>query len=51
MKKIKKKLKMAILLWIQGWSGHLNAWAWTEWDKLHRGDWVKGYRDWKKGKE
>ena len=31
-----KKLKMKILLWIQGWSGQLNSWAWTGWDKLHR---------------
>ncbi len=31
-----KKLKMKILLWIQGWAGQLNSWAWTEWDKLHR---------------
>ena len=29
---------MAILLWIQGWTGQLNAWAWTKWDKLHRED-------------
>ena len=34
-----KRLKMKILLWIQGWSGQLNSWAWTEWDKLHREDW------------
>ena len=33
-----KKFKMAILLWIQGWTGQLNAWAWTKWDKLHRED-------------
>jgi hypothetical protein len=38
-----RKLKMDILLWIQGWSGQLNSWAWTEWDKLHRKDWVDGY--------
>ena len=31
-----KKFKMKILLWIQGWSGQLNSWAWTGWDKLHR---------------
>ena len=43
-----KKFKMAILLWIQGWSGQLNSWAWTEWDRLHRGDWSKGYNKWKK---
>jgi len=36
-----KKLKMKILLWIQGWSGQLNSWAWTKWDKLHREDWKK----------
>ena len=45
---IMKKLKMDILLWIQGWSGQLNSWAWTKWDKLHREDWVKGYKKWKK---
>ena len=27
---------MKILLWIQGWSGQLNSWAWTKWNKLHR---------------
>ena len=43
-----KKLKMKILLWIQGWSGQLNSWAWTEWDRLHRQDWLKGYKKWKK---
>ena len=43
-----KKIKMKILLWIQGWSGQLNAWAWNKWDKLHREDWVKGYDKWKK---
>ena len=43
-----KKLKMSILLWIQGWSGQLNSWAWTEWDQLNREDWVKGYNKWKK---
>ena len=36
-----KKLKMDILLWIQGVSGQLNSWAWTEWSKLHREDWPK----------
>ena len=36
-----KKLKMDILLWIQGWSGQLNSWAWTKWSKLHREDWPK----------
>ena len=30
------KIYMKILLWIQGWSGQLNSWAWTKWDKLHR---------------
>jgi len=34
-----KRLKMSILLWIQGWSGQLNSWAWTEWNKLQREDW------------
>ena len=43
-----KKIKMKILLWIQGWTGQLNSWAWTEWDRLHRQDWVKGYKKWKK---
>jgi len=42
-----KNIKMGILLWIQGWSGQLNSWAWTKWDKLHRQDWVKGYNQWK----
>ena len=42
-----KRFKMKILLWIQGWSGQLNSWAWTKWDKLHRQDWVKGYNQWK----
>ena len=46
-----RKLKMDILLWIQGWSGQLNSWAWTEWDKLHRKDWVDGYNKWKKGED
>jgi len=46
-----KKLKMNILLWIQGWSGQLNSWAWTEWDKLHRQDWSKGFNKWKKGED
>ena len=45
---IMKKFKMAILLWIQGWSGQLNSWAWTKWNKLHRDDWLKGYKKWKK---
>ena len=39
---------MKILLWIQGWSGQLNSWAWTEWARLHRQDWLKGYKKWKK---
>jgi len=42
-----KRFKMKILLWIQGWSGQLNSWAWTKWDKLHRQSWVKGYNQWK----
>ena len=41
MDKKMKKLKMKILLWIQGWSGQLNSWAWRKWDKLHRQDWPK----------
>ena len=40
-KEVMKKLKMKILNWIQGWSGQLNSWAWTEWDRLHREDWGK----------
>ena len=47
-KKMMKKIKMKILLWIQGWTGQLNSWAWTKWDKLHRQDWLKGYKKWKK---
>ena len=39
---------MRILLWIQGWTGQLNSWAWREWNKLHRQDWVRGYNEWKK---
>ena len=42
---------MKILLWIQGWSGQLNSWAWTKWDKLHRKDWLKGYKKWKKDEQ
>ena len=38
-KEVMKKLKMKILNWIQGWSGQLNSWAWTEWGRLHREDW------------
>ena len=45
---IMKKFKMEILLWIQGWSGQLNSWAWTKWDRLHREDWAKDYKKWKK---
>ena len=46
-----KNIKMGILLWIQGWTGQLNSWAWTKWDILHRQDWVKGYHNWKKNNE
>jgi len=46
-----KNIKMAILLWIQGWTGQLNSWAWTKWDILHRQDWVKGYHHWKNTNE
>ena len=42
-----KKIQMNILLWIQGWSGQLNSWAWTKWDTLHRKGWVKDYNKWK----
>jgi len=44
-----KKFYMKILLWIQGWSGQLNSWAWTEWDRFHRKDqerWAEDYRRW-----
>jgi len=40
-----------ILLWIQKWSGQLNSWAWTKWDRRNRGTWktwIKGYNKWKK---
>ena len=46
-----KKLKMDILLWIQGISGQMNSWAWTKWDKLHREDWVEGYKEWQNKKD
>jgi len=48
-----KKLKMNILLWIQGWSGRLNSWAWTKWSQLHRKDqetWIEGYKKWNEEK-
>ena len=48
-----KKIYMKILLWIQGWSGRLNSWAWTEWSRLHRKDqkeWVEGYKKWNEDK-
>jgi len=48
-----KKLKMNILLWIQGWSGQLNSWAWTKWSELHRRDretWIEGYKKWNEEK-
>ena len=45
-----KNIKMGILLWIQGWTGQLNSWAWTKWDLLHRKDWSKGYKKWKSDK-
>ena len=45
-----KNIKMEILLWIQGWTGQLNSWAWTKWDILHREDWSKGYKKWKSDK-
>ena len=40
---------MRILLWIQGWTGQLNSWAWTKWSELHRrdqGTWIEGYKKW-----
>ena len=48
-KKIIKKIYMRILLWIQGWSGQLNSWAWTRWSELHRKDqetWIVVYKKW-----
>ena len=42
---------MKILLWIQHWSGQLNGWAWIEWDKLNRKDWLKGYKKWNNEKK
>ena len=39
---------MKILLWIQGWSGQLNSWAWAKWNRLYHEDWVEGYKKWKK---
>ena len=41
---------MKILLWIQGWSGQLNLWAWTKCNRPHHEDCVKGYKKWKKNK-
>ena len=26
------EIYMKFLLWIQGWSGQLNSWAWREWN-------------------
>ena len=52
-KKIIIKIYMKILLWIQGWSGDLNSWAWTRWSKLHRrnqGTWSEGYKKWNEEK-
>ena len=40
---------MGILLWIQGWTGKINSWAWIKWDILHRESWAKGYKKWKDG--
>ena len=40
-------------LWIQGWSGDLNSWAWTRWSELHRrnqGTWSEGYKKWNEEK-
>ena len=47
------KIYMKILLWIQGWSGQLNSWAWTKWSELHRKNqetWVEGYKKWNEDK-
>ena len=44
---------MDTLLWIQGWSGQLNSWAWTRWSQLHRKDqetWKEGYKKWNEEK-
>ena len=52
-KKIIKKIYMDTLLWIQGWSGQLNSWAWTRWSQLHRKDqetWKEGYKKWNEEK-
>ena len=52
-KKIIIKIYMKILLWIQGWSGDLNSWAWTRWSELHRrnqGTWSEGYKKWNEEK-
>ena len=52
-KKIIIKIYMKILLWIQGWSGGLNSWAWTKWSELHRKNqetWVEGYKKWNEDK-
>ena len=52
-KKIIIKIYMRILLWIQGWSGALNSWAWTKWSELHRrdrGTWTEGYKKWNEEK-
>ena len=48
-----KKIYMKILLWIQGWTGQLNSWAWTKWSQLHRKDqetWIEGYKKWNEEK-
>ena len=46
-----RKIYMRILLWIQGWSGQLNSWAWTRWSELHRKDQetMHGLKDIKNG--
>ena len=31
-----EKIKYRIYLWIMGWSGQLNAWAWREHTKILR---------------
>tara|TARA_R110000744_G_scaffold350782_1_gene456503 strand:- start:45 stop:218 length:174 start_codon:yes stop_codon:yes gene_type:complete len=43
-----RKFKMKIFLWIQGWSGQLNSWAWTKWNKLHRQNQAEEYKRRKK---
>ena len=46
-----KKLIDPFLSIIETYSGKINSWAWTQrWGKRDPDEWIKGYRDWKKGK-